>query len=244
MSRSNWPRAAGAPLSSPHRRPGGAQQIPRPHAWREGAPAPWPEPAAPLTTDAVARAVAERELLVDAQPDFPDARPSAVLVVLADGPSGAEVLLTRRSMQLSSHRGEVSFPGGRLDPGESYVDAAVREAHEEVGLQPDSVEIVGQLHPMGTWVSRSWIVPVVARVAEPLALVGHEAEVDRVLWVPLHDLTRPGTFREEWWHTDLGERPIFFFELDDETVWGATARMLHQLLRVAHGLEGPEPPAL
>ena len=45
-----------------------------------------------------------------------------------------------------------------------------------------------------------------------------------MLWVPLHDLTAPGTFREEWWHTDLGERPIYFFELDDETVWGATAR--------------------
>ena len=55
---------------------------------------------------------------------------------------------------------------------------------------------------------------------------------------------RAGTFREEWWHTVVGERPIFFFELEDETVWGATARMLHQLLRVAHGVDGPEPPAL
>lgn len=197
-----------------------------------------------MTTAAVAQAVAEASPPPDTQPDFADARLSAVLVALADGPQGAEVLLTRRSMQLSNHRGEVSFPGGRLDPGESFVDAALREAYEEVGLPPASVEVVGQLHPMGTWVSRSWIVPVVARLAAPLALVGHEAEVDRVLWVPLHDLTRPGTFREEWWHTDLGERPIFFFELDDETVWGATARMLHQLLRVAHGLDGPEPPAL
>ena len=50
----------------------------------------------------------------------------------------------------------------------------------------------------------------------------------------LRDLTLPGTFREEWWHTVQGERPIFFFELDDETVWGATARMLHQLLLLAH----------
>ena len=79
-------------------------------------------------------------------------------------------------------------------------------------------------------------------------LHGRTSEVDRVLWVPLHDLTRPGTFREEWWHTPIGERPIYFFELDDETVWGATARVLHQLLRVAHGIadldDAARPPAL
>jgi 8-oxo-dGTP pyrophosphatase MutT (NUDIX family) len=178
------------------------------------------------------------------EPDFPEARPSAVLAVFADGPQGTEVLLTRRSMQLSNHRGEVSFPGGRLDPGEDYEQAALREAHEEVGLDASLVTVVGRLRPISTYVSRSWIVPVVGTVPERFELQGHPDEVDRAFWVPLSDLTRPGTFREEWWHTVQGERPIFFFELDDETVWGATARMLHQLLRVAHGIEGPEPPAL
>ena len=179
-----------------------------------------------------------------------DVRPSAVLILLADGPNGAEVLLTRRSMNLRSHRGEVSFPGGRLDPGEDALAAALRETHEEVGVRPDQVTVVGELYPIGTYVSRSWIVPIVGYAAEPLALQPLTGEVDRVFWVPLHDLTKPNTFREELWPTTHsegqrhGERPIFFFELAHETVWGATAHILHQLLRVAHRNEGDEPPAL
>jgi len=186
----------------------------------------------------------------DREPDdlMTNVRPSAVLVLLADGPTGAEVLLTRRSMNLSSHRGEVSFPGGRLDPGEDSLAAALREANEEVGVAPESVTVVGELYPIGTYISRSWIVPIVGHVAEPLALQARTGEVDRAFWVPLRDLTQPGTFREEWWPIRVdaqhSERPIYFFDLDDETVWGATARMLHQLLRVAHRIEGDEPPAL
>jgi 8-oxo-dGTP pyrophosphatase MutT (NUDIX family) len=201
-------------------------------------PAPVLESASILT-----RVVAQRDQ-GPWEPDFEGARPSAVLVLLADGPQGAEVLLTRRSMQLNNHRGEVSFPGGRVDPGETYEATALREAYEEVGLDPTTVTVVGRLRPLGTYVSRSWIVPVVGTIDSPVELYGNPAEVDRTLWLPLRDLTLPGTFQEEWWHTVQGERPIFFFELDDETVWGATARMLHQLLRVAHDIDGPEPPAL
>ncbi len=201
-------------------------------------------PADGIHTALLVERVAARSHDGSFEPDFPEARPSAVLALFADGPDGAEVLLTRRSMQLSNHRGEVSFPGGRLDPGEGYEQAALREAHEEVGLDPSLVTVIGRLRPISTYVSRSWIVPIVGTVPERYALQGHPDEVDRAFWVPLRDLTLPGTFREEWWHTVQGERPIFFFELDDETVWGATARMLHQLLRVAHGIDGPEPPAL
>lgn len=165
-----------------------------------------------------------------------DPRSSAVLVLLADGPEGAEVLLTRRSMNLRSHRGEVSFPGGRVDPGESYEEAALREAEEEVGLQRHTVQLHGRLRPMATLISRSWIVPVLGSIPAPVELVGHAAEVDRVLWVPLNDLTAPGTYREEHWSTDFGDHPLYFFDLDDETVWGLTGRVLHELMRAAHGV--------
>ncbi len=106
------------------------------------------------------------------------------------------------------------------------------------------VTVVGELYSIGTYVSRSWIVPIVGHVAEPFALHASTTEVDRVFWVPLRVLTLPGVFREEIWPTEDRVRPIFFFDLPGEIVWGATARMLHQLLRVAHRIEGDEPPAL
>ena len=222
-------------------------QIPRPERWRVGGDAPWPVPSAQVSTETVAERVAELSLPV-VEADSTNVRLSAVLVLLAEGATGAEVLLTRRSMSVNSHRGDVCFPGGRLDPGEDSLAAALRETHEEVGVAPDLVTVVGELHPIGTYVSRSWIVPIVGHISEPLVLQACTNEVDRVFWVPLQDLTQPGTFHEEWWSMPdlLGptERPIFFFDLDDETVWGATARMLHQLLRVAHRIQGDEPPAI
>ena len=90
------------------------------------------------------------------------ARHSAVLVPLYDGPDGAEVLLTRRSQALRNHRGEVSFPGGRIDPGETPVAAALREAYEEVALDPQVPQVIGELDHLSTVVSSSRIVPVAA----------------------------------------------------------------------------------
>ena len=220
--------------------------VPRPAEWSPGDRPVWPEPAPAVSAAAVAARLAGGHLVEPRHPDDfshpsrpPDSRASAVLTVLADGPDGAEVLLTRRSVHLSSHRGEMSFPGGRVDPGEGYVDAALREAHEEVGLPSSRVTVVGPLEPISTWVSRSWIVPVVATLDGGADAWNHLApatqEVDRVLWVPLVDLTRPGTFREERWRTERGDVAVTFFELDDETVWGATARVLRHVLAAVHG---------
>jgi 8-oxo-dGTP pyrophosphatase MutT (NUDIX family) len=212
------------------RRPGGAQRIPRPDIWELGDAAP-PVPA-PLAVDVdhvVARldgAALGRPLV----PAFPNARPSAVLVALADGPHGAEVLLTRRAEHLRNHKGEISFPGGRLDPGETPVDAALREADEEVGLDPAEVVIVGELSHLNTVVSRSYIVPLVGRLPAIVPLAPASPEVERVLWLPLSELVRPDTYRSERWGTSPTDRLLHFFELDDETVWGATAHMLVELL--------------
>ena len=209
------------------RRPGGNQHIPRPAVWTEHHDAPW-ETHARWTVDELLAPVPAAAGPV--APSFPDARISAVLIALADGPDGAEVLLTRRSMELSSHRGEISFPGGRLDPGETPIETALREADEEVGLDPTAPVVVGELEHLNTIVSRSYIVPVVSRVDHRPELAPQTMEVDRVMWTPIGELTRPGTYRVERWGSPPLDRPLHFFELDDETVWGATAHMLVELL--------------
>ncbi len=162
-------------------------------------------------------------------------RSSAVLVLLHDGPRGPEVLLTKRAAEMRNHRGEMSFPGGRVDGAESFEQTALREANEEVGLMADSVELIGRLDPLVTVVSNSYIQPVVAVAADRPLTSAASPEVDRVMWVPFAELLHADTFREEVWTLPFGVRPIYFFELTDETVWGATARVLHQLLCLATG---------
>ena len=206
----------------------GQQIIPRPPVWTLGPDAPWPVGAAP-TLAQVLHVVpnATRPLL----PAFSDSRHSAVLVLLTDVGDGPEVLLTRRSWEMRTHRGEVSFPGGRMDPGETALDTALRETHEEVGLEPELVTVRGELDHLNTAVTRSYIVPKVGTVSERLDLRAQTAEVERVLWVPLAEFTRDGAYRSEHWGEPPLDRMLHFFELEDETVWGATARIIADLLQ-------------
>ena len=222
--------------AAPGQRPGGRQIVRRPERWSPGPPAPWEIDAAPTLDQVLAAVPSEHR---PSLPSFPNARHSAVLVTLADGADGPEVLLTRRSWELRNHRGEISFPGGRTDPGETPEQAALREAHEEVGLEPSDVTMHGELEHLNTVVSRSYIVPKVATVAEPLPLEAQTMEVDRVLWVPLREFTRPDTYRSEVWGIGPTDRTLHFFELDDETVWGATAHMLVDLLARTFGRDRP-----
>lgn len=215
------------------RREGGGQIIPRPPSWTPGPPAPWPVDAAPSLSDLLA-AVTEGERPL--APSFSGARKSAVLILLHDGADGPEVLLTRRSWNLRHHRGEVSFPGGRMDPGETALETALREADEEVGLDASLVVAHGELEHLNTVVSRSYIVPEVAAIGHRPDLHARTMEVERILWVPIREFTRADTYRSERWtmpEIEPGGRVLHFFELDDETVWGATAYMLVELLASA-----------
>jgi mutator protein MutT len=220
------------------RRRGGAQIIPRPPSWQLGEPAPWAG-ASPRTTiglDELATTIAERGPGQPMDVEFPAGRHSAVLVALFPGERGAEVVLTRRSQTLANHKGEISFPGGRLDPGETPVQAALREAHEEVALDPERVTVVGELDHIATMVSHSLIVPVVGTLERRPELRASAGEVDRILTAPLVDLLDAEVYREERWGRPPLDRAIHFFELEDETVWGATGRIMVQLLSIATGV--------
>lgn len=163
---------------------------------------------------------------------------AAVLALLFDEAGEARLVFTRRSSALRSHRGEVSFPGGRLDPGEDPSSAALREANEEVGLRPSDVSTVGWIHPVLTLVSGSLIMPILATVPARPHLVASPDEVERIFDVSLRDLADPDIFHEERWSIPGREIPgsgdnsfaVWFFEVAGEMIWGATARMIHELL--------------
>lgn len=221
---------------------GGEQQIPRPAEWSRGGPAPWshlPESARRVDLGRLASSLAEREPGTSLTGAPPPKRDSAVLIPLWDDSGEAAVILTRRTRAMRSHSGEVSFPGGGQDAGESLWETAVREAEEEIGLPRGLPAPIGELDHLVTFSSQARIHPYVARLDRVPELTPSPIEVDRILAVDLSVLAADGVFHEERWRMPQfdGERAITFFELDGDTVWGATATMLRQLLVVGLGLE-------
>ncbi|HET6792820.1 MAG TPA: CoA pyrophosphatase [Acidimicrobiales bacterium] len=169
------------------------------------------------------------------RPAVEGGRPAAVLVPLFEEDGDTRVVLTRRSSNLRSHTGEVAFPGGRLEPSEAPLAGALREASEEVGLDPAVCDVLGELTPLSTMSSSAAITPVVAALPGRPHLRPNPHEVERIFDVALSELVGEGVFREERWPWPDGDRPVYFFELEGDTVWGATARILHQLLDVVTG---------
>ncbi|MDW3177362.1 MAG: CoA pyrophosphatase [Acidimicrobiia bacterium] len=219
---------------------GGPQFIPRPEQWRMGGAPPWAQlPVGRLSTDVVANRVAgytPSEIVRGPAVKRPTAqgRQSAVLVALYDGVDGANTILTRRPQHMRKHAGEISFPGGAHDDtDESLWHTATREAHEEVSLDPRLPRQVGELDRFVTGASFSLVQPIVARLDEPPTLVASPDEVDVILHVPLLELLSPDVYRQEEWFWDGHWRKMHYFDLVGDTVWGATALMLYNLLEVS-----------
>ena len=182
-------------------------------------------------------AVALATVTEEARTPPPGARVGAVLVLLEDGPDadmvGPRLVLTRRRPDLRSHPGQLSFAGGRVEPGEGPTEAAVREAGEEIGLDPASISVLGHGPTFYVPPSRFWVVPVVARWHTPHPLVPEPREVAEVLHVGLDELTD----ERRWRHTPLRGRAgdgrgtsSWAWRLDDDLLWGATALVVRMLL--------------
>ncbi len=209
-----------------------------------------------LAFDQAARRI--RDALAGREPrrlSLPTLRRAAVLVPVLRRAEGPTLLFTRRSDGLKKHRGEISFPGGHLEGPEDARAAALREAFEEVALDPGAVEVVGDLDDRPS-VTQYLVTPVVGLVADAPERFGREArEVEEIFEVPLARLLEADALRFEWWDgsripagaaprplLDLGDEEVdrergryrvYFFDRvagPGRVIWGLTARILKDLL--------------
>jgi 8-oxo-dGTP pyrophosphatase MutT (NUDIX family) len=170
-----------------------------------------------------------RDELSDLLGDAPRAA-AAVLIALRDLPQ-PRVVFTLRHDGLRTHAGQVSFPGGRIDDGDAdAVAAALREAHEEVGLEPRDAVPLGFLDCLDT-VSGYCVTPVVARLAADAKLSPRSGEVDSVFEVPLSFLLDPYNLRQREFVTHGKRRSVFEYAGTQPLIWGATAAILVNLMR-------------
>ncbi len=173
---------------------------------------------------------------------WPGLRPAAVLVPIVCCPGGERLILTRRTDQVEYHKGQISFPGGAVDPGDrDRVETALRESREEIGLEPRDVEVLGRLDEVPVTRSGFCITPVVGVIHKsPYPWVVNPAEVAEVLEVPLAWLLRPAFPRIRTLDDGHGRAvEDYVFEWQGHIIWGATGRIVKSLLdRIRSGM-GP-----
>ena len=164
-----------------------------------------------------------------------EARPAAVLIPMFHDAGQWHLLLTERTQQVEDHKGQVAFPGGRVDAEDAdRVATALREAEEEVGLKRQDVRVLGRIDELLT-VSQYRITPVVGVFPWPYDFTLSKAELSEVFSVPLRWLADPANVEVRQRHPLIPGRPInvYYFEYAGHTIWGVTARIILNLLAIA-----------
>ncbi|WP_090061025.1 CoA pyrophosphatase [Celeribacter neptunius] len=156
-------------------------------------------------------------------------RPAGVLIPIRETSEGLRLILTKRSSALKHHPGQIAFPGGRVDPGDrNHIDAALREAHEEIGLPAAQVEVLGEL-PTHQTVTQFEMFPVLGWVSGDFTAVAELGEVSEIFDVPLAHVLNPENFRiqSRRWRGQM--RSFYTVPYGPYYIWGATARILRGL---------------
>lgn len=173
--------------------------------------------------------------------EIPDTfRRASVLMPLWRDGDQIRVLFTLRTRQLSSHKGQIAFPGGRRDPEDaSLVATALRETHEEVGISPDAVRVAGRLDD--AWSIQSYhVVPWVGWLDAPPSLTIEPAEIERVIVSDLETLLTPGVWRRSRLRRGDGTFDVHYYDLDGDVVWGLTGGIVFRFLAWLRGEPVPE----
>jgi len=163
--------------------------------------------------------------------------PAAVLIPLVLNASALDVLLTRRTEDVETHKGQIAFPGGMVDDGDTdRWHTALRETEEELGIGPAHVEVLGILDDLLT--PTGFVITPVVGIVEPLPIMKpNPHEVAEVFTVPLAFFADAQNGRREWRSTPLGEREVWFYEYEGRVIWGATAAILRNLCDLLQGGE-------
>jgi len=163
--------------------------------------------------------------------------PAAVLIPLFLKDGEFHLLFTKRTSHLTHHSGEISFPGGVRDAGDrDSVFTALRETWEEVGILPSDVEVLGELDDCHS-IHNYLVTPVVGFFPADYTLTVSDAEIERIIEVPLSHFGKPGVFRVEDWQWQGRKRAMYFYIHGEDEIWGLTARILKQFLDVLNGEE-------
>ena len=157
--------------------------------------------------------------------------PSAVLVPIFEKNGEDHILLTKRTETVEHHKGQVSFPGGKRDiEDENLLQTALRESFEEVGIYPGDVDILGDLDDEKTHVSNYVISPYVGFIPYPYSFVTSLQEVQELLEIPVSVLLDKSNLREEIQTSGKKRFRAYFFQYEDEIIWGATSRILKRFI--------------
>ena len=168
--------------------------------------------------------------------DSPSSRPASVLVPFYEQGGEAYLLFLKRPEGQYAHAGQVAFPGGKREEGESALQCALREAQEEVGLEPGDAELLGELDDFDTVVTGFRVRPVVAVIPSPYPFRPDPREVERLIHIPLARLLDPSIFRAEEREAHGRKWPVYYYSTGPDVVWGVTAGMLTPLLGIVRGL--------